>query len=147
MNGPVAPGSRRDVSLRHRLGVMLVAAGTVVALLVGWGVWALVVVDDRGLLITETYFDAITEAEAGHLTLVDAEAAFDVYLLTGALGALAPLERLEDPTPDGAAARLRQVLGEEHPVIRAQQRALRAVERWYDGFVVPTRDEIGRAHV
>lgn len=131
---------RRDVSLRRRLGVMLAGAGTVVALLVGWGAWALVVVDDRGLLITETYFDAITEAERNYLTLVDAESAFGGYLLTGSPAALAPLERLEEPAPpDGPELRLREVLGDDHAVVRAQQSAQRAVERWYDQFVVPAR--------
>lgn len=148
MRSLVVSGPRRDVSLRHRLGVTLVAAGAVVALLVGWVVWALVVADDRGLLITETYFDAITEAETGHLTLVDTEAAFDVYLLTGAPEALAPLERLEEPAPSkGAGARLREVLGDEHVVIRAQRRADLAVERWYDDFVVPTRGVVRTAGV
>src|SRR5690606_32257350 len=125
------------------LGIMLVAAGVLGAVLVGWGAWALGVLDDRGLLITETYFDAITEAEAGYLTLVDAESAFAGYLLTGAPATLAPLERLEVPAPaDGPGARLREVLGADHPVIESQQRSQRAIERWYEQFVVPTRDVV-----
>ncbi len=143
MSGPAVRGPRRDVSLRRRLGIMLVAAGVLGVVLVGWGAWALGVVDDRGLLITETYFDAITEAEAGYLTLVDAESAFAGYLLTGAPATLVPLERLEVPAPtDGPGARLREVLGADHPVIEAQQRSQRAIERWYEEFVVPTGDVV-----
>ncbi|WP_261765468.1 sensor histidine kinase [Actinotalea fermentans] len=135
-----APTSVRDGrSLRRRLGTALVAGGVALGVLAGVAGTALVVMRDRQDAITGTYFRAVTEVDAGHILLLDAEAAIDSYLATGNASTLDVLDRIaESPEPEvDVGAELARELGADHPVLRLRAAATAALDTWYGGHVQP----------
>ena len=129
-------------SLRRRLRLALIAGGTLLALLAGVAATALVVMRDRQEVLTTTYFLAVTEADAGHILLLDAKTAVDAYVETGNPGALDVLGGITDP--DGAAddepdveAMLVDELGADHRVLRLRAQAAAAMDEWFGGHVQP----------
>ena len=132
----------RDRSLRVRLRVALITGAAVLALAAILAGTALVIMRDRLDAITQTYFLAITEADAGHLLLQDLQASVQGYAESGDSGALAVLERVtgqsgaDGETPD-TESMLAAELGVDHPVLRLRQQASDALDAWYGGHVEP----------
>ena len=131
--------ARDRTSLRHRLKVALVAGGIALGVLAGIAGTALVVMRDRQDAITGTYFRAVTEADAGHILLLDAEAAIDSFLATGNPTTLDVLDRIaESPEPQAdVGADLARELGDEHPVLRLRAETEAALDVWYADHVQP----------
>lgn len=141
MNAPAPRDVADRTTLRRRLGVALVAGGVALGLLAGVAATALVVMRDRQDVITGVFFQAVTEADAGHILLLDAEAAIDSFLETGNAAALDVLDRIGrqdpgEPTVDVEAG-LSAELGEDHPVLRLRAQATAALDTWYGGHVEP----------
>ncbi len=140
MTGPALRAAGDGPSLRRRLRVALVAGGVVLGILAGVAVTSLVVMRDRQDAITGTFFLAVTEADTGHILLLDAEAAIDSYLATGDEAALEVLDRIggqdgEEKVDVGAA--LTSELGADHPVLVLRARASEALDTWFSGHVGP----------
>lgn len=137
--GPRAVGDRS--SLRRRLRVGLVAGGVVLGLLAGVAATALVVMRERQDAITGVFFQAVTEADAGHILLLDAEAAVDSFLETGNDAALGVLDRIssrdDGAPPVDTGAGLAAELGADHHVLALRAEATAALETWYGGHVEP----------
>jgi signal transduction histidine kinase len=129
------PAARPRVTLRRRLGTALVVAGVVLALVfVGSGValWRMLESQD---LVTERYFNAITNAETAYTQLVDGETAVRGYALTGYAGTLEPYENAQDATQAFAAVAAGSAA---QPVRDAAAAAVAAAERWDERFAQPT---------
>lgn len=141
MTAPAARAAGDRTSLRRRVRVALTAAGIVLGLLAGVAGTALVVMRDRQDVITGVFFRAVTEADAGHILLLDAEAAVDSYLETGNDVALDVLDRVGGPEAGEPAvdvgAGLTAELGDDHEVLTLRAAATAALDNWYVGHVQP----------
>lgn len=147
MTGPAGVTSRAGrgvtdrTSLRRRLRVALTAGGIALGLLAGVAGTALVVMRERQDVITGVFFRAVTEADAGHIVLLDAKAAIDSYLESGNGSALEVVERIS--AEDGGApavdveAQLVAELGSDHRVLRLRRDATAALDAWYGEHVQP----------
>jgi len=128
-------------SLRRRLRVALVAGGIALGLLAGVAGTALVVMRERQDVITGVFFRAVTEADAGHIVLLDAKAAIDSYLETGNGSARDVIDRISSGGAAGTtvdvAAELAGELGSDHRVLQLRADASAALDAWYTGHVQP----------
>ncbi|HEY3436500.1 MAG TPA: ATP-binding protein [Actinotalea sp.] len=133
-------------SLRRRLRLALVAAGTVLALIVLTAVSALLQVQTRQREISQIYFPAISEADTVFTELVDAETAVRGYALTGDPVTLEPMERLlARPQPSRTTVQiLADHLGSGARVVRASDDASAAAATWYQDFAQPTIDQVAK---
>ena len=141
MSTPDLRSAADRTSLRRRLRVALVAAGVALGILAGVATTALVVMRDRQDAITGIFFLAVTEADAGHILLLDAEAAIDSYLASGNPAALEVLDRIgardeADAGVDTEAALVAE-LGADHPVLALRAQATDALDTWLEDHVRP----------
>jgi signal transduction histidine kinase len=126
---------RPRTTLRRRLAAALVAAGVVLALVfIGSGIALWRMLDSQDL-VTERYFEAITNGETAYTQLVDGETAVRGYALTGFDGTLEPYENAQDATDAFAAV---ADGGSAEPVRHAAAAAVAAAERWDREFAQPT---------
>ena len=136
---PRTTGDRR--SLRRRLRLALVAGGVALGLLAGVAGTALVVMRERQDAITGVFFRAVTEADAGHILLLDAEAAVDSFLQTGNDAALDVLDRIggqdDGAPPVDLGTELAAELGADHHVLALRAEATAALDTWFGGHVEP----------
>ncbi|MCL3860142.1 sensor histidine kinase [Actinotalea sp. K2] len=133
-------------SLRRRLRIALVTAGTLLVLVVAGAIWALALLADRQQVVTHLYFEAITEADAAYVQLVNAETAVRGYALTGDPITLEPFHRLtEQPAGSDIEQGLAAELGEDHRVLLMRSEAGDLATRWYREFAQPTIEAVEEA--
>lgn len=127
-----------STTLRRRLTVVLMVAGT----LLGLVLLASGVVLTRALAsqdeVTGAYFEAVTRADAAYMRLLDAETAVRGFALTGDEVILEPYERSLDEEASFTGL-LTELEGEvRDPVLVAKARAAAAAaERWHAEFADP----------
>ncbi|WP_265523320.1 sensor histidine kinase [Oerskovia flava] len=93
----MSPGNGlRQVSLRRRLGGLLVASGVVLLAVLTTSAYALAKVAEAQEEVTGPYFEAITQADGAYVALLDAELAVRTFLTTGQPVALEAFERSLD---------------------------------------------------
>ena len=124
----------------------LVGSGFIVLVLVLAAAVALGLMRDRQNAIMDVLFEAISEADTGHIALLDAEASIRAFLVTGDPIALEPANRLSEGGDEAAApdveALLAAQLGEDHPVLVARADAAEAVRAWYDEVAQPLIESV-----
>ncbi|MBT0995814.1 CHASE3 domain-containing protein [Cellulomonas sp. DKR-3] len=129
-------GSR--TSLRHRLRQLLVGAGAFLVVLVALAGVAYAQQVQRQDIVTQDLFEAITRADAGYVTLVDAETSLRGYALTGDPAALEPYERAvaQGPEFEDIAQDVAQV--RQDPTVDATaERADALAREWYEEYAAP----------
>ena len=138
VSGDHGPGSPSDLSLRLRLRRALIGGGAALLLLVVAATVSLGLIRDRQSAILDVLFVAISEADTGHIALLDAESSVRAYLETGNPVVLESFERLgaSDQETD-VEALLVDELGSGHPAIIARAEVIEDAETWYRTFAEP----------
>lgn len=135
--------ARHRTTLRRRLLTTLATAGLVLGLVVVGTGAVLARVVERQEAVTETYFEAITQADGAYIQLVDAETAVRGFALTGDDVTLEPYERAqEDDLSFRTLAAHQRQLGTDPDLAAAAQAAADAGRRWNEEFAQPTMDEV-----
>ena len=149
--GSTATAGRRPAvrpgSLRAWLRVALVTGGALLGLVAALAATALVIMRDRQHVIIDVYFAAITEADTGHIALLDAEASVRGYAVTGNPVSLEVLERITGESAanadtSGAETLLIAELDKDDPALVARQAAVEAVATWFSDFAQPLLDTV-----
>ncbi len=130
-----------DRSLRSRLRAALITGAAVLALAAVLAGVALTVMRERLDAITKTYFFAITEADSGHILLLDLQTAIEGYVKTGDEASLGLLSRVTGESPDPGApdtgALLAHELGDDHALLQLRREAQDALDAWNTDHVQP----------
>ncbi|MDC7121296.1 ATP-binding protein [Cellulomonas fimi] len=138
MSAPVTTPVRGRVTLRRRLLSLLVTAGVVLALVVVGATFVLSRVVERQEAVTQTYFEAITQADGAYIQLVDAETSVRGYALTGDDVTLEPYQRaLEDDLSFRVLAERESARGADAELVAAARAAAEAGARWNEEFAQP----------
>ena len=128
-------------SLRRRLRLALIGAGSLLAVIVLAAVWALIQVEERQHELSHIFFPAIIQADTSMIGLVDAETAVRGYALTGDPVTLEPMQRLlepdEEPQVDVGEVLLDH-LGPASPIMVSREKATEAARVWYVEWADPT---------
>lgn len=129
-------------TLRQRLSRTLALAGVLLGVVVLGSGFAVERMVDRQDDVTETYFLAVTRAEAAYTRLVDAETAVRGYALTGDAVTLEPFLRAGESETfvELEAETERDIVTPE--VTRAAEEASRAAERWEREFAAPAIEAV-----
>lgn len=139
MNAPAPTPVRGRVTLRRRLLTLLVTAATVLGVVVVGAVVVLARVVERQEAVTQTYFEAITQADGAYIQLIDAETSVRGYALTGDEVTLEPYERAQaDDLSFRVLAERERERGAEPDLAAAAQAAADAGARWNEEFAQPT---------
>ncbi|GCD19681.1 histidine kinase [Cellulomonas algicola] len=143
MSAPTTPRVGGRVTLRRRLLRLLVTAAALLALVVVGAALVLGRVVERQDAVTQTYFDAITQADGAYIQLVDAETSVRGYALTGDEVTLEPYQRaLEDDLSFRVLAEREREHGADPELTAAAQAAADAGARWNEEFAQPTMAQV-----
>jgi signal transduction histidine kinase len=137
VSGPRAVAAR--ATLRRRLAVLLAVAGAVLGAVLVLTGYVAARSSEAQELVTTTYFDAVTRADAAYIRLVDAETAVRGFALTGDDVILEPYHRSreqEDSIAD--VARRVEERSQDQDLVATARAARDAADRWYDEFAEPT---------
>ncbi|SDC72047.1 HAMP domain-containing protein [Sanguibacter gelidistatuariae] len=146
-----APAPPESVAtLRQRLGITLVAAGTVLLLIVAGAVYSLAQVMTLQTRVTHTYFEAITFSEGLRTWLDDVGPAVDAYLSTGYRPALDAFNASPDLSAADVHASLVADLGTDSPTVASLEALAARIEEWHTTFAEPAiaavaQDGVGAA--
>ncbi|WNB84866.1 CHASE3 domain-containing protein [Cellulomonas sp. ATA003] len=136
------PAGARPTTLRTQLRRALIAAAVVLGVLVLCAVTATVQVVRAQDDVTELYYGAVTEANAGYVRMLDAETAVRGYALTADPVTLAPyadsLSGTGSSTPE-----LADELAADAALFASRERAVEAARRWVAEFAEPTIAAVG----
>jgi signal transduction histidine kinase len=127
-----------EMSLRHRLRQLLVAAGTFLVVLVMLAGVAYFQQVQKQEIVTGTMFQAVTGADTGYVGLVEAETSLRGYALTGDPTALAPYEQAVAAGPrfTAIAQDVAQVRSDPE-MTAAAERADELARDWYEQYAEP----------
>ena len=139
VTGPGHAGRGRAPTLRRRLGWALVVAGVILLGVLATSAIALSRVLTLQTEVTGPFFDAVTEADAAYVGLLDAEVAVRAYVATGDDTALEAYTRAvgtdaEGVVPDPA---LVDLLGLDEEQAATLARADASVRAWVTGYAEP----------
>lgn len=134
---------RARSTLRRRLLGLLLTAGLVLALVVVGAGYVLARVVDRQDAVTQTYFEAITQADGAYIQLIDAETAVRGFALTGDEVTLEPYERsVGDDLSFRTLAERERENGSAAELTSAAQAAADAGRRWNEEFALPVMEQV-----
>lgn len=124
-------------TLRQQLGITLIAAGTVLLLIVTGAVYSLAQVMTLQTRVTHTYFEAISFSDNLRTWLDDSGPAVDTYLATGYQPALNVLIASPDLSAADVHALLVEDLGADAPTVASLEALAAGIEEWRTSFAEP----------
>ncbi len=128
-----APATLRQ-SLRRALGV----AGVALGVLVLFALVSVVQVVRAQQDVTDLYYRAVSEANRGYRSLLDAETGVRGYALTADPAALQPFTDVVEADDGGTTADLEDDLARDVELIEARERAVEVARTWFVEFAQPT---------
>ena len=132
------------MTLRRRLGSLLLAVGVILTALLSVAVTLLVQVRNTQDRVVNDYYDAITSSDDQFLSYVDAETAIRGYALTGDKQTLEPAKSLGDAASDQQAETIRAQIGDDPGLQATFTRTQDSARRWTLEWAVPTREAVAR---
>ncbi|AEE45729.1 sensor histidine kinase [Cellulomonas fimi] len=143
MTATPSRAARRRATLRSRLlGLLLTAAFALALVVAGTGL-VLGRVLERQDAVTETFFDAVTQADGAYIQLVDSETSVRGFALTGDEVTLEPFERAaEDDLSFRTLAEREAERGLDPELTAAAQAAGEAGRRWHEEFAQPVMEQV-----
>jgi signal transduction histidine kinase len=144
MADPALPAAD-PISLRTRLGRTLIGAAGVLVLVISAAGVSLAIMRDRQSVILDVLFHAISEADIGHVALLDVDSAVRGYATTGNPIALETLDRLTaEVDPDGPEVEslLVATFGDDHPILTARRELAAVAGDWNENHLQPVIEAV-----